>query len=305
MKLGRCLLLTFYAAASTQQQLPSCARTCLNRTTTTCGSDDTLCRCSSPEFVSAVSCCIVINCGPIDQEAAGARLSSQCLSVGVTVASTVSCASASRTSTTPSGTSTSVSTPLSATTQPTSSPSLISLFSTVHSPTGISTATSISSQSTTSPPPAPPPSSSSSGLSSGATAGIAVGSLIGIAILALALVLYKTRRPAGQGKSGDGYLSSNAPEFGDTILESDLVQTAEHLAVAPVHPPVIAELPCPSEPLKRGVKDSSMALAVSSSVPATAVSELPLDRGEAGEGSFGPGAPSLVSPVSPGSETRN
>jgi hypothetical protein len=109
------------------------------------------------------------------------------------------------------------------------------------------------------------------------------------------------------------YSSSNAPEFGDTILESDLVQTAEHLVVTPapapapgmVHAPAIAELPSPSEPLKRRVNDPSMALTLSSSVPTTAVSETPSDHGGLGESNFYHGTPSLISPVSPGSDKRS
>ncbi|KAK0749768.1 hypothetical protein B0T18DRAFT_115275 [Schizothecium vesticola] len=310
MKLRRSVLVPLFVAVSTQQQLPSCAQTCLNRSPTTCGSGDTLCRCSSPDFVSGVSCCIVVNCGPIDQEAAAARLSSQCLSVGVTVPSTASCTSTSRTST-------SVSTVQSVTTPPTSSPSITasssaagpvsnisssSSLTSSHSPTGISTTTSTPTLSTTS-------SSPPSGLSAGAIAGTAVGSLVGIAILILALVLFRTRRPAAQGKQGDSHPSSHAPEFGDNILESDLVQIPQHsvVAAAPLHQPAIAELPSPSAPPRTEVDGFSHPVMTppASSVPTTAVSELPSDRGSPVEITFDSEALSLISPVSPNSDRRN
>ena len=104
-------------------------------------------------------------------------------------------------------------------------------------------------------------------------------------------------------------MSSQPPEFGDTVLEPDLAQIPQNFVVAPapVHQPAIAELPSPSAPPRHEVDGFSHPVMTPppSSVPTTAASELPSDRGSPVEITFDSGALSPISPVSPSPDQQH
>lgn len=113
--------------------------------------------------------------------------------------------------------------------------------------------------------------------------------------------------------------SLHGPEFGDAILESDLVQIPQQF-VTPLQQPAIAELPSPLGPPKlngsphmhpgiselgqgsNGAYRGSREMTPTASVPTTAVSELPSDR-DPGESTFDSRELSPISPVSRAEET--
>ncbi|PQE03446.1 CFEM domain-containing protein [Rutstroemia sp. NJR-2017a BBW] len=86
---------------SAQDGLPSCAKTCTNKFTSTgggniggCKSLDIQCICSSPTFLSDIACCLTDQCNAADQATAVQFAQNICKTSGVTnLPSAVTCAS--------------------------------------------------------------------------------------------------------------------------------------------------------------------------------------------------------------------
>ncbi|RMZ90142.1 hypothetical protein DV736_g2649, partial [Chaetothyriales sp. CBS 134916] len=82
----RLVLLALAAAVSAQSLsgLPSCATTCVTSDLPSKCNGDPKCICSSPGFITAISCCIYKSCDTTDQQAALAYAKSICTPAGVT-----------------------------------------------------------------------------------------------------------------------------------------------------------------------------------------------------------------------------